>query len=75
MLFSHVRWTDHPCFTGDIQKVHDLWLMYGAYASNGRRIECLHFMLDIQGTSALWKTVRTPKVTKHRQELPKFNWN
>ena len=70
-----MRQTDHPHFTGDIRNVHDLQLTYGTYASNGRHTECSHFMVDIQGMSALWKMVRTPKMTKHRQQVPKCDWN
>ena len=70
-----MRRTDHPCFMGDVQDVHDLQLMYGMYASNSRHTECSCFTVDVQGTSALWKTVRTPKLTKHRQKLPKCDWN
>ena len=43
------------------QVIHDLWLAYGTYATKGRRMDCSRFMVDIQGTSALWKTVRTPR--------------
>ena len=75
MQFSHVRQTDHPPFMGDVQNVHNLWLMYGTYASNGRCTEHSHFTVDVQGTSALWKMVRTPKPTKHSQKLPKCDWN
>ena len=53
---------------GDVLYIHNLWLMYSTYASNGRHMECSHFMVDVQDTSALCKTVRTPKLTKHRQE-------
>ena len=60
---------------GDVQNVNDLWLMYGTYVSNGRHTECSHFMVDVQGTPALRKTVRTPEPTKHRQQLPKCDWN
>ena len=44
---------------GDIQNIHDLWLTYGSYATNGRRTERPHFTVDIQDMSALWKMVRT----------------
>ena len=60
---------------GDVWNVHDLWLTYGMYMSSGRHTEHSHFTVDVQGTSALWKTVRAPKPTKHRQELPKCDWN
>ena len=70
-----MRWTDHPRFMGDAQNVHDLQLTYGTYMSNGRHMEHSHFMVDIQDMSAPQKTVRTPKPTKHRQQLPKCNWN
>ena len=46
---------------GDVRNIQDLWLMYGSYATNGRRTECPHFTVDVQDTSALWKTVRTPR--------------
>ena len=62
-----MRQTDHPCFMVDVQNVHNLRLMYGTYASNGRCTEHSHFTVDIQGTPALQKMVRTPKLTKHRQ--------
>ena len=75
MLFSHMRWTDHPRFMSDVQNVHDLQLMYGTYTSNSRCTEHSCFMVDIQGTPALWKMVRTPELTKHRQQLPKCDWN
>ena len=70
-----MRQTDHPRFMGDIQNAHDLWLTYGTYASNGRCTEHPHFMVDVQRTSALWKMIRTPELTKHRQKLPKCDWN
>ena len=70
-----MRQTDHPHFTGDIWNIHDLWLMYSIYVSNGRHTECPCFMVDIQGTPAPQKTVRTPELTKHRQQLPKHDWN
>ena len=41
----------------------------------GRHMERSRFMDDVQGTPALWKTVRTPKPTQHRQQLPKHDWN
>ena len=52
---------------GDLQNIHDLRLTYGTYASNGRHMEHSHFMVDVQGTPAPQKMVRTPKLTKHRQ--------
>ena len=61
---KYVRQTDHPHFMGDICNVHDLWLTYGTYASNGRCTECSHFMVDIQDMSAPQKTVRTSKTDK-----------
>ena len=60
---------------GNVQNVHDLWLTYAAYASNGRHMECSRFTVDIQGMPALQKMVRTPKPTMHRQKLPKCDWN
>ena len=60
---------------GDEQNVQDLQLMYSTYASNGRHTERSRLTVDIQGTPALQKTVRIPKPTKHRQQLPKCNWN
>ena len=70
-----MRQTDHPRFICDVWNVHELWLTYGTYASNVRHTEHSHFMVDVQGMSALWKIVRTPKPTKHRQKLPKCDWN
>ena len=75
MKFSHVRWTDHPHFMGDVQNVHDLWLTYSTYASNGRHMEYSCFTVDVQGMPALRKMVRTPELTKQRQQLPKCDWN
>ena len=49
---------------GDIWNIHNLWLTYGMYATNGRRTEHSRFTVDIQGTSALQKMVRTPKTNK-----------
>ena len=49
---------------GDIQSIHNLWLTYGMYMSNGRHTEHSHFMVVIQSMSALWKMVRTPKTDK-----------
>ena len=46
---------------GDVQNIHDLWLTYGSYVTNGRHMECPCFTVDIQDTSALQKTVRTPR--------------
>ena len=46
---------------GDVQNIHDLWLMYRTYATNGRHMERARFTVDIQDTSALRKTVRTPR--------------
>ena len=63
-FFSYVKWTDHPCFMGDVWNVHDLWLMYGTYASNGRPMECSCFMVDVQDMPAPWKMVRTSKTDK-----------
>ena len=60
---------------GDVQIVHDLWLMYGTFTSYGRCMECSHFMVDVQVTPSPWKMVRTPQLTKHRQQLPKCDWN
>ena len=60
---------------GDIWNVLDLRLTYGTYASNGRCMEHSRFMVDVQGMPALQKTVRTPEPTKHRQQLPKCDWN
>ena len=36
----------------------------------GRCMESSHIMVEVQDTPAPWKTVRTPKPTKHRQQLP-----
>ena len=49
---------------GDIQIVHDLQLTYGTYMSNGRHTECSCFTVDVQGTPAPRKMVRTPKTDK-----------
>ena len=46
---------------GDRWDIHDLQLMYGLYATNGRRTEHSCFMVDVQVMSALWKTFRTPR--------------
>ena len=45
---------------GDIWKIQDLRLTYSLYGTNGRRMEHPHFTVDVQDTSALWTTVRTP---------------
>ena len=42
--------------------------MYGTYASNSRHVERSCFMVDVQDMPVLWKMVRTPKLTKHRQK-------
>ena len=60
---------------GDVQNIHDLQLTYGTYVSNSRHTEHSCFMVDVQGTPALRKMVRTPELTKHRQGLPKCDWN
>ena len=60
--------TDHPLFMGDVWNIHDLQLMYGTYASNGRHMEHSHIMVDIQGMPALWKMARTPKTDKAQTE-------
>ena len=60
---------------GDVWNAHVLQLTYGTYASNGRHMECSCFTVDVQGMPALWKMVRTPEPTKHRQQLPKCDWN
>ena len=59
-----MRQTGHPHFMSDVQNIHDLWLMYGTYATNGRHTEHSHFMVDVQDMSALQKTVRTPRTDK-----------
>ena len=46
---------------GDIQNIHNLWLTYGSYVTNGRCTERSHFTVDVQDMSALWKMVRTPR--------------
>ena len=53
---------------GDVQNIHDLRLMYGTYMSNGRCTECSRFTVDVQGMSALWKIVRTPRTNKAQTE-------
>ena len=45
---------------GDVHNVHDLWLTYSTYMSDGRCTECSHFMVDKQGMPALQMMVRTP---------------
>ena len=47
-----MRRTDHPHFMGDVRNIHDLWLTYGTYVSNGRHMECSRFTVDVQGTPA-----------------------
>ena len=59
-----MRQTDHPHFMGDVWNVHDLQLMYSTYMSNGRHMECSHFMVDVQDMPAPQKMVRTPKADK-----------
>ena len=49
---------------GDVRNIHDLWLMYGSYATNGRCTERPHFTVVIQDTYALRKTVRTPRTNQ-----------
>ena len=49
---------------GDVQNIHDLWLMYGTYVTNGRCTEHPCFTVDVQDTSALWKMVRTLRTDK-----------
>ena len=46
---------------GDVWNIEDLWLMYGSHATNSRRMEHPHYMVDVQDTSALRKMVRTPR--------------
>ena len=46
---------------GDVRNIQDLRLTYGSYATNSTCMECPHFTVDIQDTSALWKMVRTPR--------------
>ena len=53
---------------GDVWNIHDLQLMYGTYASNGRHMEHSHIMVDIQVMPALWKMARTPKTDKSQTE-------
>ena len=66
---------EHPHFMGDDQIIQDLWLTYGTFTSYGRHAEHSRFTVDVQGTPSPWKMVRTPKPTKHRQQLPKHDWN
>ena len=49
---------------GDIWNIHDLWLMYSTYATNGRCTEHSHFMIDVQDLSALRKMIRTSRTDK-----------
>ena len=46
---------------GEVQSIHDLQLTYGSYMTNCRHTERPRFTVDVQDTSALWKTVRTPR--------------
>ena len=69
-----MRQTGHPHFMGDVQNIHDLQLTYGMYATNGKRKECSCFTVDVQDTSALWKTVRTSRTDKAHQKEPKCDW-
>ena len=59
-----MRQTDHPCFMGDVQIVHNLRLMYGTFMSYGRCTEHSHYTVDVQVTPSPWKMVRTPKTDK-----------
>ena len=49
---------------GDVWNIQDLWLTYGLYATNGRHTERPRFTVDTQDTSALRKTVRTPRTNQ-----------
>ena len=49
---------------GDVWNIHNLWLMYGTYTTNGRHTECPHFTVDVQDMSALRKMVRTSRTNK-----------
>ena len=49
---------------GDAWDIHDLWLMYSSYVTNGRHTERPRFTVDVQDTSALQKTVRTPRTNQ-----------
>ena len=53
---------------GDVWNIHDLWLMYSLYVTNGRCTEHPCFMVDVQDMSAPQKMVRTP-MTEFRQPL------
>ena len=46
---------------GDVWNVHDLWLTYGTYVSNGRCTEHSHFTVDIQGTTEDGHNTKTHK--------------
>ena len=48
----------------DVRDIHDLQLTYGLYMTTGRHTECPRFTVDVQDTSALWKTVRTPRTNQ-----------
>ena len=37
---------------GDVWNIHNLWLMYGTYVSNGRHMEHSCFTVDIQDMPA-----------------------
>ena len=47
---------------GNVWDIHDLRLMYGLYATNGRHTERPRFMVDVLDMSALRKMVRTPRI-------------
>ena len=46
---------------GDVRNIHDLWLTYSSYVTNGRCTEHPCFTVDVQDMSALQKAVRTPR--------------
>ena len=74
-IILYVRWTDHPCFTGDVRIIHDLQLTYRTFMSYGRHTECSCVTVDIQVTLPHGRWSEHQKLTKHRQQLPKCNWN
>ena len=60
---------------GDIWNVHDLWLMYGTYASNGRHMEHSHFTVDVQGTPCTMEDDQNTETDKAQTKLPRCIWN
>ena len=84
-VILYVRRTDCPHFMGDVWIIHDSQLMYGTFTSYGQHTEHSHLMVDVQNVhvSQLMYRSHLPhgrwsehqKLTKHRQQLPKCDWN